>query len=140
MTTPAAPLPYVLDEIARIAGDDAARKVAEAYGGTRVYIPPIPGPDHWLTRLVGQDAANRIGDRFTGGFAGARVDIPLADTGFVARMQAKCDAMILSGKHSERDIARACEYTIRTVRRRRAALRKAGHRLTDQRQGDLFGN
>ncbi|MCX9146599.1 hypothetical protein [Erythrobacter sp. WG] len=139
MTQPAAPLPQVLDDIARLAGEDAARKVAEAVGGTRVYIPPVPGPDHWLSKLVGLEAARKIGDHFTGGFAGTPLEIPLADTGFIARMQAKCDAMLLAGTYSERDIARACEYTIRTVRRRRAALKRAGQRLTDRRQGDLFG-
>jgi hypothetical protein len=34
VTKPAAPLPHALDEIARIAGEDAARRVAEAAGGT----------------------------------------------------------------------------------------------------------
>lgn len=138
MTIPAAPLPHALDEIARIAGDDAARRVAEAVGGTRVYIPPVPGPDHWLTKLVGLEAARLIGDHFTGGFAGTPLEIPLADTGFIARQQAKCDAMIIDNR-SERDIARECGYTIRTVRRRKAALKKAGAKIRDRRQGDLFG-
>ena len=137
MTNPAAPLPFALDEIARIAGEDAARAVAGAVGGTQVYIPPAPGPDHWLTRLVGLDDARRIADHFTAGFGGIRIEIPLSDTGFIARAQAKCDAMILRGS-SERDIARACGYTIRTVRRRRAALKAGGARITDRRQGDLF--
>lgn len=137
MTNPA-PLPQVLDEIARIAGEDAARVVAAAKGGTRVYIPPVPGPDHWLTKLVGPDDAGRIADHFTAGFGGIRIEIPLSDTGFMAQAQAKCDAMILRGS-SERDIARTCGYTIRTVRRRRAALKAAGARIRDTRQGDLFG-
>lgn len=138
MTSPAAPLPPVLSDIALIAGEDAARKVAGAVGGTRVYIPPAPGPDHWLAKLIGQDEALRIADHFTGGFGGIRIDIPLADTGFMAKAQAQCDALILAGHHSERDIARACGYTIRTVRRRRAALTSSGVRIRDRRQRDLF--
>lgn len=140
MTLPAAPqsdpLPMVLAEIAMIAGEDAARKVAGAVGGTRVYIPAAPSADHWLAALVGPKAALVIADHFTGGFSGgARIDIPLADTGFMAQQQARCDAMILSGKHSERDIARACGYTDRGVRKRKERLRG----MHDSRQGDLFG-
>ncbi len=139
MTAPLRHLPHVLDEIARIAGEDAARSVAQEVGGVQVYIPPQPGPDHWLSKLVGVEDAGRIADHFTAGFGGIRLEIPLADIGFIAQVQAKCDAMLLTGKHSERDIALACRYTIRSVRRRRAALKRAGHRLADRRQGDLFG-
>ena len=133
MTQPAAPLPQVLADIARIAGEEAARRVAGAVGGTRVYIPPVPGPDHWLSQLVGEQAARKIADHFTAGLLGARVDIPLGDAGFIASQQAKIDAMILAGR-SERDIALACGYTGRTVRRRRARL-KGVH---DSRQGRLL--
>lgn len=138
MSSPARPLPPVLDEIARIAGDEAARKLVEAKGGVQVYIPPRPAPDHWLSRLIGREKAERIAEHFTAGFGGIRLEIPLAYTGFIARQQARCDAMLLSGQHSERDIARACGYTIRSVRRRRAALKAAGARLKDPRQGELF--
>jgi hypothetical protein len=137
VTQPAAPLPDALSDIALIAGEAAARSVAGAVGGTRVYIPPRPEADHWLVQLVGSDAAQRIADHFTGGFGGIRIEIPLADTGFIAQAQARADAMIRAGR-SERDIARACGYTIRTIRRRRAALKRAGLRIGDPRQGDLF--
>lgn len=138
MNAPLRHLPHVLDEIARIAGEDAARAVVEAVGGVQVYIPPRPTADHWLSKLVGIEDAQTIADHFTAGFGGIRIEIPSHDTGFIARAQAKCDAMLLAGR-SERDIARACGYTIRTVRRRRAALKQAGQRLADRRQGDLFG-
>ncbi|MDP2131935.1 MAG: hypothetical protein U0995_08905 [Erythrobacter sp.] len=133
MTVPAAPLPQVLDEIARVAGDEAAWLVAEAVGGVQVYIPPTPDADHWLTRLLGRESALRIADHFTGGFGGRRLEIPLGDTGFMVCAQRKCDAMLLAGR-SERDIARACGYTIRGVRKRRARLKM----LRDTRQGELF--
>lgn len=132
MTIPADPLPQVLAEIAMIAGEEAARRVALAKGGTRVYIPPVPGPDHWLTALVGLESARKIADHFTAGFP-ARLDIPLGDTGFMASQQARVDAMILAGR-SERDIARACGYTDRGVRKRKARLTS----MRDSRQGDLF--
>lgn len=131
MTTPA--LPQVLADIALIAGEEAARRVAGAVGGTRVYIPPVPQPDHWLAKLVGLEAARKIADHFTAGIGGARIDIPLGDTGFAASQRARADAMILAGR-SERDIARACGYTDRGVRMRKARLKAQ----RDSRQGDLF--
>lgn len=133
MTIPADPLPNVLNEIALIAGEDAARKVAAERGGTRVYLPPNPGPDHWLTKLVGLELALEIADHFTCGVGGMRLDIPLGEAGFFAQQKARCDHMILAGR-SERDIARACGYTERGVRKRKARLRQ----LRDDRQGDLF--
>lgn len=133
MTIPADPLPQVLADIARIAGEEAARRVADAVGGTQVYIPPQPGPDHWLSQLVGLEAARRIADHFTAGVGPLRLEIPLGDVGFMASAQARCDAMLLAGR-SERDIALALRYTIRGVRKRRARLRQ----LADSRQGDLF--
>ena len=133
MTTPADPLPRALADIALIAGDEAARRVAGAVGGTQVYIPPMPGPDHWLSKLVGLEAARKIADHFTAGVGPARVEIPLGNTGFIASHQARCDAMLLAGR-SERDIALALGYTIRGVRKRRARLKAQ----RDSRQGSLF--
>ncbi|MFA6219612.1 MAG: hypothetical protein WC692_07505 [Erythrobacter sp.] len=133
MTIPADHLPQVLADIARIAGDEAARRVAGVVGGTRVYIPPVPASDHWLSKLVGQGAAQKIADHFTAGLLGARVDIPLGETGFIASQQARIDAMILAGR-SERDIVLACGYTGRGVRKRKARLQA----LRDSRQGNLL--
>ncbi len=133
MTIPADPLPQVLADIARIAGEEAARRVADAVGGTQVYIPPQPGPDHWLSQLVGLEAARQIADHFTAGVGPLRLEIPLGDVGFMASAQARCDAMLLAGR-SERDIALALRYTIRGVRKRRARLKA----LRDSRQGSLF--
>lgn len=135
MTIPANPLPQVLADIAMIAGEDAARLVAAAVGGTQVYIPPQPGADHWLAKLVGLDAARRIADHFTAGVGPARIEIPLGDVGFMATAQARCDAMLMAGR-SERDIALALRYTIRGVRKRRARLTA----LRDSRQASLFGD
>lgn len=125
-------LPGILAEIADIAGEDAALAVAAARGGTQIYIPPSPDRDHWLTRLVGQQAAKAIADRLTCGVGGMRIDLPLGPKGHAARARAKVDRMIDEGR-SERDIALATGYTIRAVRRRRAK-RKPG----DDRQISLF--
>jgi hypothetical protein len=53
-------LPEPLDVIADAAGLDAALKLADAYGGTRVSIPARVSDDHWLAQLVGLEAAKAI--------------------------------------------------------------------------------
>jgi len=114
-------LPGVLGEIADAAGEEAALAVANARGGTQVYFPSVPGHGHWLSRLIGEDAARRVCARLTCGVGGIRVDLPLGPTGHAARARARVDALIGEGL-SERDIALATGYSIRGVRRRRARL------------------
>lgn len=118
-----------------MAGEDAALAIAEARGGTEVYIPPAPEKDHWLSRLVGHEAALAIGDHLTCGLTGLRVELPTGPTGHGARKRAEVDAMIRAGR-SERDIALATGYTIRGVRLRRAKLGT----IRDSRQMDMFGD
>lgn len=126
-------LPGVLAQIANVAGEDAALAIARARGGTQIYIPPEPGPDHWMTKLIGREAAKAVADELTCGVGGLRLDLPLGPTGNAARMQRKVDEMLTEGR-SERDIALATGYTIRGVRMRRAKLGK----LRDDRQLTLF--
>lgn len=126
-------LPGVLAEIAEVAGDDAAMAIAQARGGTQIYIPPVPADDHWLCQLVGVEAARVIADHFTCGILGRRLELPLGPAGHGASMRAKVDAMLRAGA-SERDIALATRYTTRAIRRRRANLGLE----SDDRQMSLF--
>lgn len=112
-------LPGVLAEIAAVAGEKAALAIADARGGTQAYFPPEPSEEHWLSRLIGRDAAKRVCEHLTCGVGGMRVDLPLGPAGHAARARAKVDALIAEGR-SERDIALATGYSIRGVRRRRA--------------------
>jgi hypothetical protein len=129
-------LPGILADIADIAGEDAALAVAAARGGTQIYIPPSPDRDHWLSRLVGQQAAREIADRLTCGVGGMRVDLPMGPKGAAARLRSKVDRMIRENR-SERDIALATGYSSRSVRRRRRQLLRSG-RLRDDRQLSLI--
>lgn len=125
------PLPGELGDIARIAGREAAEALGRKLGGTRVYFPCYPDRNHWLSQLVGIDAALKICEELTGGFPGGRrVDLPNGPFGHQEGPRAKVDRMIREGA-SERDIALAARYTERGVRKRKAKLR-------DSRQGDLF--
>lgn len=124
-------MPGVLGDIARIAGEEAAIKLGRKMGGTRVYFPAEPRPDHWLCQLVGREAARAICDHLTGGFAGgARIDLPIGSFSHQETARAIVDRMIGEGA-SERDIALSARYTERGVRKRKAKLRDDG-------QQDLF--
>ena len=133
MTEQAAPLTGVLKDIARVAGEEAALKIAHARGGTEIYLPPKPGADHWLSELVGQELAQAIADDLTCGISGMRVELPIGPRSFAVKPRAEVDRMIRAGM-SERDIALATGYTNRGVRKRRAKLGE----VRDTRQGNLF--
>lgn len=125
--------PGVLGEIADVAGEAAALAIAEQRGGTQIYFPPVPAEDHWLCALIGREAAVKVCDRLTCGVGPLRVDLPLGPTGTERRSRAQIDELLAQNK-SERYIAQATGYTIRTVRRRRARL----GRSRDDRQLSLI--
>lgn len=117
-------LPSLLAEIAQVAGLDAALKLAEARGGTEIYVPAAAPSGHWLADTVGIEAAAAICAHFTGSGPGCRLELPNGPAGSIAQLRRKVDRMISEGK-SEREIALACGYTGRGVRLRRAKARAA---------------
>lgn len=116
-------LPGVLAEIAEIAGEDAALAIAQARGGTQIYLPPVPKADHWISELLGHETALAIADKLTSGFP-MRLDVPSGPTTYAAQRRALADRMIAEGR-SESEIALATGYSGRAVRRRRAIARNA---------------
>ena len=71
-------LPAVLAEIAEVAGPEAAWAMARVHGGVTVYIPREASQGHWLTELVGLEAARKICDHFRVANTGVRLLIPIA--------------------------------------------------------------
>ena len=128
-------LPGVLGQIATVAGEEAALAIARSRGGTRVYIPPHPDAEHWMSRLVGVCAARAIAAHLTMGAGGFRIDLPAGPAGHLGKKRVQVDAMIRAGR-SERDIALSTGYTARGVRKRKAALNAP----RDTRQGEFFSN
>jgi len=118
-------LPGILAEIADVVGFEAAMAIADARGGTQVYIPPEPDAAHWLSQLIGGEAARAVAERLTCGVGGRRVDLPLGPAGCAARIRAEVDRLLSEGC-SERDIAMRTRYSIRGIRRRRARLADKG--------------
>ena len=124
-------LPGILAEIADVAGVEAALAIAEARGGTQIYVPPNPSVNHWLCQLIGPEKAQKVCDQLTAGVGPLRVDLPLGPMSKYNQMRAADQAVIdqmIADQRSERDIALSTRYSERSVRRRRAKLGKPADR------------
>ena len=101
-----ADLPGVLDEIADIAGRDAALDLAATFGGSTLHVP-APGRvhRHALCHVLGDERARQVAERFQG----EQVYIPQARRASVLRLR--------SQGLSRREIAKRLGVSDRTVRR-----------------------
>jgi DNA-binding transcriptional regulator LsrR (DeoR family) len=50
-------------ELTMLIGEDALVRLAEAFGGTRLYVPATMKPEHDIVRAIGPDAAQRLAAR-----------------------------------------------------------------------------
>jgi len=123
-------LPGVLAEIAEVAGLPAALAIAEKCGGTRAYFPGRAPEGHWLTELVGREAANKICSHFSARGGGMREEIPLGPKNFYARARRQALALQAEGV-STSEIARRIGVSQRSLRNWQAEK-------SDPRQGKLF--
>ena len=128
-------LPGVLAEIAAAAGTAAALAVAEVHGGTRVYIPSRPAPDHWLSQLVGHASALAIGAALVAAQGGLDLLIPMGPDASQRRRWQRMAELIDEGL-PKRQIARALKVHERTVQAHRNGGRKTVQLILSQR--DLF--
>lgn len=55
-----------VEQIAEDAGAELARKLRDAFGGIRLYIPRQPPRSHRLAHALGFDTARRLGELFGG--------------------------------------------------------------------------
>lgn len=78
-------LPVVIAEIERVAGHETALALAFAKGGQTVYIPAYAQEGHWLTDLVGLEAAAKICNHYRVANTGVRLLIPIAKTAMQRR-------------------------------------------------------
>lgn len=126
-------LPGVLAQIASVAGVEAALAVARAKGGSRAYVPPRPGDNHWLVQTVGRAAADAIAAELVGATA-CNLLIP---KGAGALMRRHFDKLRAEGV-SVIDAARRCGAHERTAflwerdRPVRGAMQAIAHRPAAQ--------
>lgn len=112
------------DNMRRILGDDGLDRLAEAFGGRRLYVPAAPGPHHPITVAIGADLARKLGEAFHG----VDIDIPM-----LPRTRAEIRRLDALGWTRTR-IARELRITERWVYK----VLSAEEDLTS-RQGRLFG-
>jgi len=115
-----APLPGILGDIEAAAGREAAIKLARARGGSRVHIPGKALDGHWLTELVGMEAAIKICWLFrNAGQGGSYVKI---SRGHHAIARQEIPVLLAKGWSNDR-IALHLGVDLSTVQRERAKLR-----------------
>ena len=122
-------LPGILQDIAKVAGVEAALKVGAEKGGREVYFLGLKSisHDYWLVDLVGKDAAVKITEAL---FCdrGAHVDVPRGPTSPQAECWLRMRERIFAGM-TDGVIARELGVHERTVYRMRVDLRGAGYSL-----------
>ncbi len=62
-------------ELEELLGETALVRLAEAFGGTRLYVPATMKPEHEIVRVIGMDAAVLLSKRLGGA---ATIRVPLA--------------------------------------------------------------
>lgn len=90
-------------------GFDAAVRLAEAFGGTPLYIPRNPKPDQKIARAVGMEVARKLAARW----GGDAHDIPMAKS---AR-RAPIITAVAQGRLKKMEAARILGMSLRQVRR-----------------------
>jgi DNA-binding CsgD family transcriptional regulator len=111
-------------ELEALIGEDALIRLAEAFGGTRLYVPVTISAAHDIARAIGVEAARRLSERL----APDVVRVPLAREQRARHYRA-------AGK-SNAQIARALGITESGVDKLFARRRARG----DDRQPSLFGD
>src|ERR1051325_2990285 len=97
-------------EIASAIGRDAACRLVEKLGGSRVYVPREPGEDHELTKAIGEEAARRLGSFFHG----TCLTLPTLTRAHKRRLVRE---LAQGGTLTRAAIARETDYTERQVYR-----------------------
>lgn len=105
-------LPALPAEVAEIAGMEAALRLTDRYGGTRVYVPGAARLDdrHPLVVLLGRKAAVAISERWQGLF----IEVPRAESLRKSIRNAEIRRRYAAGESSAR-LARSFEMTQRGI-------------------------
>ena len=127
-------LPPTIARIAELIGLQAALRLVEKFGGTRIYIPEeLPTPDHVLAKTIGYGEANAL----CAAFARDWLSVPRCTD----RLRAQRDNQIrqeYDGGRSVRELAREYEMTERNIWRIVASDDKPVAVPVDPRQRSLF--
>lgn len=117
----------LLNRIAEVAGERAAVILGREKAGQQIYIPENTAPNHWLSELIGVDAAKAMAAKW----GSKHIVIPAALAGDKIRRAATI-AELLDKGYSINEIVRETGVSFNTVRNH------AKKRPRDDRQGELF--
>lgn len=123
-----------LEELVDAIGQQAALQLLAQHGGTRLYIPAHPGPDHAIVKAIGGEAAAKLAEHIATGVGGLTIELPRGPAGLAAKHRRRLLEAAGRGDMTEREIAQDLRVHGRTVRRARAKLREED----DAKQGRLF--
>jgi len=122
-------LPESVAELVGVVGVTAALAIVEERGGVRMYTPVKADPDHWLAKLIGMVALERLVEYYQG----EEIELPRC----VEAMRAAKD-MVIVAEHeagaSNADLARRYGYTERGIKK----LRRRVGSVSTSPQTDLF--
>ena len=113
------------DTVAGVIGAAAARRLCEAFGGARLYVPVHMGKNNPIAQVIGLSAAQRLAD-WTGG---QNLELP---KGHVRKRRAH--ELLNEGDMTIRDIAFATDYTERRIYQMKSEIDAEA----DSPQGNLF--
>ncbi|HYE35476.1 Mor transcription activator family protein [Methylocaldum sp.] len=122
-------LPPIVQEFVEVAGLEAALALVNAYGGTRLWFPSNPEPDHHLIKTLGE-----AGYTLCARFALEWLDIPKCERALRAVRDAAIVEALREGR-TQADVAREYGLTWRQVANIAARYRDE----EPDSQPDLFG-
>ncbi|MBX8802516.1 response regulator transcription factor [Ochrobactrum sp. MR28] len=121
----------VLNKIADVAGDRAALLLGREKACQIIYIPKSYNPDHWLTKLIGEEPARKLVHRY----GGNEIEIPPALAGQMRRRRLAIAELTEKG-YSINKTTRMLGVARSTVKNHRRRMRIEDD--CDDEQGSLF--
>lgn len=119
-------LPKLLADVARASNIQTALRLADEFGGQRIYVPMAIKKDHDIARVIGVKAASALAEVHGGSW----IIVPLGPNASAARVRRTIVKLLREGKSSQ-DVVRQLRCHSRTVWRVQAELEA-------EKQPDLF--
>jgi len=63
----------LIDDLRGLLGEQATKTLVLSYGGSKIYVPIAPNPEHRITKLIGAEPTAALCRRFGGEY----IDVPI---------------------------------------------------------------
>lgn len=115
----------IFEELVDVIGSTGASVLASEKGGQRIYIPVSVDDDHWLAKLLGRAAADKLCGHFCH-TRGMQIIVPIGDGSNRALRRRTVEAMLDDGA-SINDIASALAISYTTAKYHVARAKRKPH-------------